>query len=232
MLLSNKILLKYTDTLCTSFEKMTPSGVNYVYTGNPCTESAIETKAYKKDDFGLDKNKKTVLIVMGSLGSSTVNKVLLDSLNEFYSKDYQVLIVTGKNYYEEYKKVIKNKNVIIKPYIDGLVGAIKFSDVLVTRAGATTLAEILGVKIPSILIPSPYVTENHQYKNAMSLVSKNAALLIEEKNLSVEKLIKQIDYLMDDKNKYKEIKNNLGKIRVQNSLDRIYDEIVKLTDKK
>lgn len=230
--LSNKILLKYTDTLCTSFEKMMPSGVNYVYTGNPCTESAIEAKAYKKEDFGLDKNKKTVLIVMGSLGSSTVNKVLLDSLNKFYSKNYQVLIVTGKNYYEEYKKVIKNKNVIIKPYIDGLVGAIKFSDVLVTRAGATTLAEILGVKIPSILIPSPYVTENHQYKNAMSLVSKNAALLIEEKDLNSEKLIKQIDYLIDDKNKYKEIKNNLGKIRISDSLDRIYDEIVKLTGKK
>ena len=228
--LSNKMLLKYTDTLCTSFEKMKPSSVNYVYTGNPCTENAIKVKAFNKEDFGLDKDKKTVLIVMGSLGSSTINKVLLESLDKFYSKEYQVLIVTGKNYYESYKKIIKNKNVIIKPYIDELIGAIKFTDVLVTRAGATTLAEILGSKVPSILIPSPYVTENHQYKNAMSLVSKNAALLIEEENLTVDRLIKQIDYLIEDKNKYKEIKNNLGKMQISDSLDRIYKEIVKLTN--
>lgn len=229
--LSNKILLKYTDILCTSFEKMTPNNVNYKFTGNPCTESAIETKKYNKKDFGLIEYKKTVLIVMGSLGSSTVNKVLIESLEDFSKKDYQILIVTGEKYYEEFNKNNNYKNIIIKPFINGLVGAIKFSEVLVTRAGATTLAEVLGTLTPSILIPSPYVTENHQYKNAMSLVNKGAALLIEEKNLTKDLLIKQIDYLINDKNKVKDIKNNLSKLQISDSLDRIYSEIIKITKK-
>lgn len=227
--LSNKVLLKYTDVLCVSFPNM--NFKNGIYTGNPCTENAILTKAYKKEDFSLNKNKKTVLIVMGSLGSATVNKVIKESISELSKKDYEVLIITGKNYYEDYNKIKKGKNIIIKPFIDGLVGAIKFSDIIVTRAGATTISEILGTKTPAIFIPSPYVTENHQYKNAMSLVDKNAAVLIEEKNLTKESLINEIDNLINDKNKVKEIKNNLTQLQISNSLDRIYKEIEKLVNR-
>lgn len=226
--LANKVVLKYTDTLCTCFENLKPDNVNYVYTGNPCIETAVEATPFKKEDLGLQKNKKTVLIVMGSLGSKTVNKILIDAVEKFNDKDYQVLLVTGKNYYDDYKKLKLNKNVVIKPYIDDLVRAIKFTDVLVTRAGATTLAEILGSLVPSILIPSPYVTENHQYKNAMSLVNKNAASIIEEKDLTSEKLISEIDSLINDKKKIKEYKKNLEKLQIPDSLDKIYNEIEKL----
>lgn len=226
--LSNKLLLKYTDTLCTSFEDMKPSKVNYVYTGNPCLESSKEKKAYDKRKFGFNKNKKLVLIVMGSQGSLSVNKVLKNAINKFDSDKYEVGIVTGKNYYEDYKKLKKSKNVFIFPYIDDLVRLIKVSDLVVTRAGATTMCEIISTKTPAIFIPSPYVTENHQYKNAMSLVNKNAASIIEEKDLNEEVLISKINELMNDSKKLNSIKKELNKIEDKKSTTLIYEEIKKL----
>ena len=230
--LSNKMLLKYTDTLCTSFESMKPDKVNYVYTGNPTSESAIDKKPYNKTEFKLSKSKKLVLIVMGSLGSSTVNEVLKKTLKMFTGKKYEVVIVTGKKYYEEFQKLDKSKNVFIFPYIDDLPRLMKVTDVLVTRAGASTLSEIMATKTPSILIPSPYVTENHQYKNAMDLVNKKAGVLLEEKNLNEESLIKEIDKLINDSNKMLDIKDNLEKLCKKNSTTLIYNEILKLINKK
>lgn len=225
--LANKMALNYTDTLCTSFENVKPDNVNYVFTGNPVIQNALNAKKINLKDYGLKETKKTVLIVMGSLGSKTINEVLLDSIEDLSKKDYQVLIVTGNNYYDEFKNINKN-NIVIRPFIDNLVNVIKSVDIIVTRAGASTLTEILGTTTPAILIPSPYVTENHQYKNAHTLIEKNAALLIKEENLNKNILIKQIDYLINDKNKVKEIKNNLSKLQIKDSSDRIYNEIIKL----
>ena len=229
--LSNKILLKYTDTLCTSFENMKVNNVKCVYTGNPASESIITKKPYDKKEFGLSKNKKLVLIVMGSLGSSTVNKMLKDSLTKFDSK-YEVLIVTGKDYYDEFKNEKKGKNVFIFPYIDDLARLLKVTDILVTRAGATTLSEIMVTKTPSILVPSPYVTENHQYKNAMYLVNKKAGILLEEKNLTTKSLVDEINNLINNSNKCLEIKDNLENIGKKNSATLIYNEIKELTNDK
>ena len=226
--LSNKILIRYTDTLCTSFPQMKIDKVNLVYTGNPCEEEARNKKPFKKEDFGLEKNKKLVLIVMGSLGSRTVNKVLTESINDFYNDNYEVVIITGKNYYDEYKKLSLPKNVHIFSYIDDLVRLIKISDLVVTRAGATTISEVLGCKVPALFIPSPYVTENHQYKNAQSLVKIGAADLIEEKDLTKSVLINKVNTLMNDEEKLKNIKNNLSKIEEKNSATLIYNEIEKL----
>ncbi len=230
--LSNKILLKYTNTLCTSFESMKIDNVNCVYTGNPCMEKAILEKPFKKEDFNLSKTKKTVLIVMGSLGSSTVNEVLKKCLNKFDNPKYEVVIITGKNYYDQYNKLNKSNNVHIYPYVDDLVRLIKISDLIVTRAGATTLCEIIATKTPSILIPSPYVTENHQYKNAMNLVNNDAALLLEEKDLNENSLISMINNVINDSKKLHEMKNNLGKMIKSNSTDLIYKEIIKLVNNK
>ena len=228
--LANKMVLNYTDTLCTSFENVKPDNVNYIFTGNPVIQNALDAKPINKKDYGLNAKKKTVLIVMGSLGSKTVNEVILDSIDDLAKKSYEVLIVTGNNYYEDFKNINKD-NIIIRPYIDNLVDVIKSVDIIVTRAGASTLTEILGTKVPAILIPSPYVTENHQLKNALTLTKKNAALLIKEEDLDKTTLIKQIDYLISDKNKVKEIKNNLSKLQIKDSSDRIYNEIVKLINK-
>lgn len=229
--LSNKILLKYTDTLCTSFENMKINNVHYVYTGNPASEGIINKEKADKKEFGLSKSKKLVLIVMGSLGSSTVNDVLKNALTKFDSK-YEVLIVTGKNYYEEFNKYERGKNVFVFPYIDDLARLMKVTDILVTRAGATTLSEIMTLKTPSIFIPSPYVTENHQYKNAMYLVNKNAGVLLEEKDLTCESLINKINTLINDNKKLSEIKENLEKIEVKNSATLIYNEIKELTNER
>ena len=210
---------------------MKVDNVKCVYTGNPASESIISKKPYDKKEFGLSKSKKLVLIVMGSLGSSTVNEVLKGALNKF-DKKYEVVIVTGKNYYEEFNKLERGKNVFVFPYIDDLSRLMKVTDVLVTRAGATTLSEIMVTKTPSILVPSPYVTENHQFKNAMYLVDKNAGVLLEEKDLTCESLVNKINELINDPNKCLDIKDNLENIGKKNSATLIYNEIKELTNDK
>ena len=200
--LTNRMLLKYTDTLCTSFENIKINGVNVVYTGNPQSENAKNIKPLTKKELKIDDNKKIVVIVMGSLGSKTVNDVLIKSINDF-KEDYNVIIITGKSHYEEFNNIKKNKNVIIKPYIENL---------------------------PALFIPSPYVTENHQYKNAMSLVNESAGFILEEKDLNSKNLINKIDSLLNDEKRLKEVKKNLEKFDIEDSSERIFNEIKKLVD--
>ena len=226
--LSNKMLLKYTDTLCTSFKNMKFEKVNTVYTGNPQSENAKNAKKANKKDYNLSLNKKLVLIVMGSLGSKTVNDVLKDAINKF-DDNYEVLIVTGKSHFDEFKNVKKKDNVFIEPYIDNLPSLLKVTDLLVTRAGATTISEIVATNTSSLFIPSPYVTENHQYKNAMSLVKEGAGEILEEKDLTSLSLIKKIDSLINDEKFLTESKKNLKKFEIENSSEKIYEEIIKLT---
>ena len=225
--LSNKMNLKYTDTLCTSFKDMKVDKVHYVYTGNPTSDNAKNIKKTELKELGITNNKKTVLIVMGSLGSQTVSNVLKNSLNKF-SDDYNTIIVTGKDYYDSYLDIEKGNNVYLFPYINGLPSIMKSCDLMVTRAGASTISEIVSLNTPAIFIPSPFVTENHQYKNAMSLVSEGAASLLEEKDLSPDTLVGSINEIINDDNKIKYIKKNLSKFEIDGSQDRIYKEIVKL----
>ena len=225
--LSNKLMLKYTDTLCTSFKSMKIDGVNCVYTGNPQGDSVHNLVPYSKRKFGLTDDKKLVLIVMGSLGSKTVNEVLKNSLTKF-DNSYEVLIVTGKDYYESYKQIKRNSNVFIEPFIDNLNRLFSKTDLLVSRAGATTISELIGTNTPTIFIPSPYVTENHQYKNAMDLVNNNAGRIIEEKDLTSETLINKINSLINNEKELKEIKSNLKKLEVLDAGEKIYNEIEKL----
>ena len=225
--LSNKIMLKYTDTLCTSFKSMKAEGTNVVYTGNPQGDSVHNLVPYSKRKFGLTEDKKLVLIVMGSLGSKTVNEVLKNSLTKF-DNSYEVLIVTGKDYYEDYKQIKRNSNVFVEPFVDGLNRLFPKTDLLVSRAGATTISELIGTNTPTLFIPSPYVTENHQYKNAMDLVNNGAAKIIEEKDLTTESLISEIDNLISNEKELKEIKSNLMKLEVFDAGEKIYNEIEKL----
>ena len=108
----------------------------------------------------------------------------------------------------------------------------KNTDLIVTRSGASTLSEIIALNLPSILIPSPYVPNNHQYVNAMDLVGANSAVLIEEKNLDSKKLVREIDELLDDEKRLKEMKNNLNKLKVDGSATIIYNNLRKLIDGK
>ena len=225
---SNMFLEKYTDKILLSL----PGSRDYfksdrtVLTGNPRSQEAYFAKKMDKNVVGLHDDKKLVLIVMGSLGSTTITNSLLDIIPKFKGKDYEVLIITGKDYYDKYPTNLP-KNVLIMPFMNDLVRLLKNVDVMVTRAGASTIAEILAIGIPSILVPSPYVANNHQLFNAKELVKNNAALLLEEKDFNSDNLIKKIDLLLENSVLYKEIGTNAKKMGVINSCDRIYEEIKK-----
>ena len=223
--LTNKFLLKYADKVFTSFE--TTTNIKYKdkirYTGNPTSETYLNSTPAKKSDYNLDKNKKLVLMVLGSLGSQTVNKKMKVILKEFKNKDYEFIYVTGKDYYKDFKNI---KNVKVLSYVDDMAGLLKITDLIITRAGAATISEIAALKVPAIIIPSMYVTDNHQYENALELVDKKCALLLEEKNLNKENLINKIEYILNSKEKYNEFKENISKLTVENSATKIYTYIV------
>lgn len=226
----NNFLSKYVTLIGTSFESTVdkfPKGKT-IFTGNPCSEDAIKQPIMKKSDFGFNDSKKMVLIVMGSLGSSKINDYFINSLSLFKGKDYQILYVTGKTSYDSLKNIKVPSNVKLVPFIDNMTRIMKSTDIIVTRAGASTLSEIIALKLPSIIIPSPYVPDNHQYKNAINLVDKNAAIMIEEKDLKGDILVRTIDNLINDNNKLKEMKNNLIGFGIDNSANIIYTNLKKI----
>ena len=229
--LSNKILKRKATVIGVSLEeslKYFDKEKTY-FTGNPRSEEVINAKKVPKSKYGLSKDKKLVLIVMGSLGSYTVNKIMKDILPKFKGKNYEVLFVTGKNYYKDYSK-LKNipENVKIVEFLSDMLGVMKNTDLIVSRAGASTIAEITASSLPSILIPSPYVTHNHQYENAKVLENAGASILIEEKDLDAKVLLENIDKVLKDKQIYDKMKKANDKLAVKNSSTKIY-EILKRT---
>ena len=233
--LTNRFLIKYADVIATSFE----STINYisdkkkvVFTGNPCSEEALKKTKMNKTELGLSKNKKLILIVMGSLGSTVINDKMKMMLQLFNNKDYEVVFVTGKNYYDQFKKLKLSPNIKVVPYIDDMPRLMKVTDVMVSRAGATTMSEIIALNVPTILIPSPYVTNNHQFKNAMDLQDKEATLVIEEKDLNGDILVRTIEELLKNTEKYNKIKKNLTKLVIRDSAKRIYDIAYKLVNER
>lgn len=231
--LSNKILAKKVDKIGVSLE----DSIKYfdpnktIFTGNPRSEEVLGAKPLLKSKYGLKSNKKLVLIVMGSLGSLTINNKMKEILPRFDASDYEVLFVTGKNYYDEYKQIKEiPSNVKIVPYLDDMLSVMKKTDLMVTRTGASTIAEVTALGIPSVLIPSPYVTHNHQYKNALVLEKKNAGVIIEEDKLSSEILIKTIDDILKDQKRYDIMKKNSESLGVKNSASKIYEVIKSLVD--
>ena len=227
---SNRLLSKYANLIGVSFlesSKYFPQN-KVVYTGNPTGIMALNSSKKKKNSLGFT-NKPLVVIVAGSLGSVTINMKMQDFLKNMVNKDYQVLYITGKNYYDEFIKEKYPSNVKIVPYLDNLAGLLKNTDCLVTRAGASTIAEIIALRLPSIFIPSPYVANNHQYYNALNLEKENAAYIIEEKDLTALKLEEMINKVFTNK---EILQNNLKKYKVMNSSEIIYQEIKKILKKE
>ena len=224
---TNIFLSSKVDTVFTSFEKSKSKlkCKNIIYSGNPVGQRAYECKKYDKTDLGFTKNKKLIIIVMGSLGSTSVNEKLLDFLRTYEREDCEILFITGKkNYNDLNNNLIVPKSTKILPFFDNLPSLMKSADLIISRAGASTIAEIIATKTPSILIPSPYVANNHQYYNAVDLVNKKISLLIEEKNLNKKTLINVIDEIFNEE-KLKEIKNNLKAMQILNSSTIIMNEI-------
>ncbi|MDD2180940.1 MAG: undecaprenyldiphospho-muramoylpentapeptide beta-N-acetylglucosaminyltransferase [Bacilli bacterium] len=231
---ANLFLSKYVTTIGVSFKSSIKHFPEYktIFTGNPCGEDAVTQPPLKKNDYKLNPNKKLIYIVMGSLGSSKISEILIKTMSLFKGKDYEVLFVTGKESYEEVKKHKLPSNVFIEPYIEQQTRMMKNADLIVTRCGATTLSEIIALNIPSILIPSPYVPDNHQYKNAMDLVNKDGAVMIEEKNLKGDILVRTIDELINDEKRIKIMKKNLDSLKIPKSATKIYETIKEIIDRK
>lgn len=230
---SNAFLSRYADCIAVSFKSTLKHFPSYktVYTGNPCGEEALKKSIVKKSTYNLSDDKKLVLIVMGSLGSSKINEYLVNTMSLFNGKNYEILFVTGKGSYDKIKGYNFPKNVKVVPYVDGLTGIMKSSDLIVSRAGASTMSEIISLELPSILIPSPYVANNHQYKNAIDLVKEDAAFIIEEKDLKGDILVRKIDEILFDDKRIKSMKKTLKSMKVTNSASLIYDSLKELVDR-
>ena len=226
---SNVWLSKYATEVFISFKegKSKLKCDKIKFTGNPVSQRAIECKKVDKVSLGFSKNKKLIIIVMGSLGSTSVNEKLLDFLRTYERKDTEILFITGKASYGILNNnLIVPKSTKIVPFYNNLPSLMKSADLIISRAGASTIAEIMAVRIPSILIPSPYVANNHQFYNALDLVNKNISIMLEEKDLNKDSLIDTIDKIFEEKNHAK-IKNNLSKIKDISSSTIIMEEIYK-----
>lgn len=232
--ISNKFLSHYADKILVSFKESLEDFPKHkvIYTGNPRSEEIIRVKEKGKKELGLSSSKKLVIIVMGSLGSTTMTEKLKDMIPYFKDKKYEVLLITGKDYFDKYKQIKCPNNVKIVPYYNELINIMKQADLIVTRSGASTIAEITAICLPSIMVPSPYVTHNHQMKNALALEKEGACKIITEENFSKETLLPCIDEILDDKIKNQKMKKALEKRSVKDSATRIYQEAKKLIGEK
>lgn len=224
---SNKLLSHFVNKICVSFKESEAyfPKKKTIYTGNPRSEEILSMEKGKREDFGFNHKSKFIILVMGSLGSLTMTKKMKELIPSFKDKDYQVLVVTGKNYYDDYKDVKIPTNVKIVPFYDAKY--MKDADLIITRSGASTIAEVTALLLPSIMIPSPYVTHNHQYKNAKALEDKKACKILEEKDFCKENLLSLIDDCFK-KEVYNEMRKNLKEFSCPNSAEAIYKEIMRL----
>lgn len=227
---SNKFLSRYVDKVLVSFKESIKDFPNdkTIYTGNPRSEQIKDIEKIDKTTLGFKKDKALVIIVMGSLGSLTMTKKLKETLPLFKNKDYQVLVITGKDYYDEYKDIKLSSNVKIVPFYNNLIGLMKDADLIVTRSGASTIAEITSIGLPAIMVPSPYVTNNHQYVNAKSLEDDGACIILKEEDFDKNSLVDLLDKTINDKKKLNSMGSALLKRGVTDSATRIYEEIIKL----
>ncbi len=231
---TTRLLERFADEIHISFEetkKYLRKKEKVFLTGNPIRQnlrSIDKTEALKH--FGFTLEKKTLLILGGSLGARSINEAAANSIGKFKDSNIQVLWQSGSIYYEEYKKYA-GKNVLVKPFIENMNLAYSACDLLVSRAGATTIAEIVGLGIPSIIIPSPNVAENHQYYNAKSLSDKDAAILIGDenvKNLLAEKVVSTIfnDSLLV------KLKKNVSELSGKNAAEIIAGNAINYAEQK
>ena len=227
---SNKFLSRYVDKVLVSFKESIKDFPNdkTIYTGNPRSEQIKDIEKIDKTTLDFKKDKALIIIVMGSLGSLTMTKKLKETLPLFKNKDYQVLLITGKDYYDDYKDIKLSSNVKIVPFYNNLIGLMKDADLIVTRSGASTIAEITSIGLPAIMVPSPYVTNNHQYVNAKSLEDDGACIILKEEDFDKNSLVDLLDKTINDKKKLNSMRSALLKRGVTDSATRIYEEIIKL----
>jgi len=236
--LTNKFLSRYVDKIAICFEEAREffPEQKVVLTGNPRASEVLGQDGIKgRLSAGLKLKIPTVLIFGGSRGARPINEAVVKSLTELSGKPYQVLYVTGDVHFEDVRKEVElvgnPENVIIKPFIHNMPEVLSAVDLTVARAGATTLAELTSLGIPSILIPSPYVTDNHQEKNARALSENGAAKLLLEKDLTGPKLVESIDHILGREEKLAEMKKAAKKLGIPDAAQRLYRLMEELAKK-
>lgn len=234
--LTNKFLSRYVNKVAICFEEAKsffPSE-KVVFTGNPRASEVLEQDGVKgRLSVGLKLDEPAVLIFGGSRGARPINEAVVKSLSEFGNKPYQILYITGDVHFNDVLKEVElvgnPTNVIIKPFVHNMPEVLAGIDLTVSRAGATTLAELTSLGIPSILIPSPYVTNNHQEKNALALSEHGAAKLLVEKELTSKKLVAEIDRVLLDQEQLAIMKKSAKELGVQDAATRLYSVMKELT---
>ncbi len=229
--LTNKFLSRYASKVAVCFEEAIgffPENKT-VLTGNPRAQEVLAYAGTGKkglETAGLRTDKPTLLVVGGSRGARPINDAILAGMAQIAEKPYQLLYVTGDVHYdkvvEEMKLVGNPPNVVVKPFIHNMPEILAGVDLVVARSGATTLAELTALGVPSILIPSPYVTNNHQEKNADSLADKDAAVKILEKDLNAQSLLSAIDEILLSREKTEEMRKRAKSLGVPDAADRLY----------
>lgn len=206
-----------------------------MFTGNPVRinfENLREKKNEGIKHFGLDPSKKTLLVLGGSLGARTINRAVMNDFTNLAQKNVQVLWQCGNIYFDEAKRLWdkeKPGNIVLQDFISRMDLAYAVADVVISRAGAGTISELCLSAKPCVLVPSPNVAEDHQTKNAMTLVNNNAAVLKKDKDAE-KSLIDAALRLMEDEEKKNELAKNIKKLAVPDSAKLIAEEIFKMTD--
>ena len=235
--ITNKLLAKRAEKICVAYDNMDRffPGQKIVKSGNPVRQALYKNSIDKElalNYFGLDKYKKIILILGGSGGAKSINEAVINKLERIKVSDVQVIWQTGKFYFEISNKaaIEKNlKNCLVKDFIIRMDYAYRAADMVISRAGAATISELCLLEMPAILVPSPNVAEDHQTKNAMALVEKNAALLIRNKE-AYEHMIDEALNLINNAEKLNELSENCSKLGIENSDKIIAEEILNIID--
>lgn len=233
---TNKILSKNVDRICVAYdgmERFFPAD-KIVKTGNPVRQALLDTKLTKAEalkSFGLSEDKNTILIVGGSLGARTVNESVLQNLDMIKESGVQFIWQTGKYYNASIMAELKQRGTVpslhVTDFISDMGAAYKAADLVISRAGASSISEFCLIGKPVILVPSPNVAEDHQTKNAMALVNKNAALYVKDADAPAEVVKLALQTVKDDA-RLKELSENILKLALPDSADIIANEVVKL----
>ena len=231
---TNRMLEKKADSIHLSFEdsaKYFKEKNKLKITGNPVrTTLKLTDRNEAIKYFGLDVNKKVVLIIGGSLGARSINKAVSENIKNFIDNNIQVIWQTGEFYYDDYK-TLQNDIIKVKPFISEMELAFSACDLLVARAGATTIAEVAFLGIPGIFIPSTNVAANHQFKNAKSLLDKNACLMIEDSRLPIDFGNEVVKAISNDK-MLSDLKENIKKFSKPNAAYDIALDVIRLAENR
>lgn len=233
--ITNKWLGKKAERVCVAFEGMQqffPQD-KILLTGNPIRKEsvAIENKRSEASEFfELAEDKKTVLVIGGSLGAGTLNKSMLAGLQKMVAADVQLIWQTGKYYYKPVLEQLRgrtDRNIKVLEFLNRMDLAYAMADVIISRAGAGSIAEMCTVKKPVILVPSPNVAEDHQTRNAMALVEKNAAIMVAD-TVAERELVDIALRLINNPGKIRELGNNIGLMAKPMADEVIAEEVLKI----